>query len=200
MIAKIFGINRLKVGTDGPGVTTLVGMYKCPLNCEYCINNPITKYEEYSVEDLYDAVSIDDLYFNYTGGGICFGGHEAMLQQQFILEFIKYIRKMKHKWKIGIETCFNCKVNKEVVDALDYIIIDIKSMDNDIYKSYTERPNDTLISNLKEFVQYSKKIFIRVPIIPGYNDYSDVEKSIAQLIEIGYNKDQIKEFTYITEL
>ena len=107
---------------------------------------------------------------------------------------------MNHKWKIGIETCFNCKINKEVVDALDYIIIDIKSMNNDIYKSYTERPNDTLISNLKEFVQYSKKIFIRVPLIPGYNDYSDVEKSIAQLIEIGYNKDRIKEFTYITEL
>ena len=40
--AIITGINRIRINTDGDGVTTLVCFYGCPLNCKYCIN-PHTK-------------------------------------------------------------------------------------------------------------------------------------------------------------
>src|SRR5574344_1783418 len=34
----IFGISRLRIGTDVNGITTLVTFMECPLNCAYCIN------------------------------------------------------------------------------------------------------------------------------------------------------------------
>ena len=57
MIAKILSINRLRMGIDGPGITTLIGLYKCPLNCEYCINNPILNYAEFTIENKLGQLS-----------------------------------------------------------------------------------------------------------------------------------------------
>ena len=37
-MSDIMSISRLRMGTDGKGVTTLVGFYGCPLDCKYCIN------------------------------------------------------------------------------------------------------------------------------------------------------------------
>lgn len=37
--APVFGISRLRIGTDGKGITTLVTFMGCPLNCKYCLND-----------------------------------------------------------------------------------------------------------------------------------------------------------------
>ena len=36
--APLIGISRLRMGTDGHGVTTLVAFHGCPLRCKYCLN------------------------------------------------------------------------------------------------------------------------------------------------------------------
>ncbi len=36
--AKIIGISRHRLSTDGDGVTTLVAFHGCPLSCRYCLN------------------------------------------------------------------------------------------------------------------------------------------------------------------
>ena len=36
--AKIIGIARHRLSTDGDGVTTLVAFHGCPLSCRYCLN------------------------------------------------------------------------------------------------------------------------------------------------------------------
>ncbi len=201
MIGKIFGVSRARVGTDGPGITTLVAMYKCPLNCEYCINNPINQYYEYTVEDLYEEVKIDSLYFDYTGGGICFGGHEPLLQQAFLIEFIKYTKNLNLNWKFGIESSLNCKIKKELLELLDYIIVDIKTINSDIYKRYTEIDNKMVLSNLKDLSNNQKiDITIRIPLIPEYNDEKDIEQSKEYLLNLGYKEAQFDCFEYLTEL
>ena len=87
--APIFAISRLRMGTDGKGVTTLVTFMGCPLKCRYCLNPKCHKpiYEDSGKQlckgvmmltprELYDLVKIDNIYFQTTGGGICFGGGE----------------------------------------------------------------------------------------------------------------------------
>ena len=50
MIGKVLSINRIRINIDGPGVTTLVGMYKCPLNCEYCNENDFSQRLKYALD------------------------------------------------------------------------------------------------------------------------------------------------------
>ena len=200
MIAKIFGINRIRIGVDGPGITTLVGMYKCPLNCAYCINNPMLNYTEYTIEELYNEVKLDALYFEVTSGGICFGGHEPLLQQPFIKTFIQYVKTKGHKWKIGLETSLNCKLDNELIDMIDFMIVDIKTINPEIYQQYTEKNNQLLLENLKMIKNKITDITIRIPLIPEYNDKEDIEVSVNYLISIGYQIEQFDIFTYKTSL
>lgn len=195
MIGKIFGINRIRFH-DGPGITTLVGMYKCPLNCAYCINNPILNYAEYTIKELYETVKVDTLYFEATGGGICFGGHEPLLQQQFIKEFIIYIRDLGHTWKIGLETSLNYSVDTSLLELLDFIIVDIKSINSEIYREYTQMDNEIMLKNLRK-IRNIPDVLIRIPIIPEYNDENDVEISKDYLRNLGFEKFDV--FRYKTE-
>ena len=87
--------DRLRMATDGAGVTALVGAYGCPLQCKLCIN-PQTwhersdgkaSFERVTPVELYDRVKIDSLYYLATGGGITFGGGEPLLHTDFITAF-----------------------------------------------------------------------------------------------------------------
>ena len=76
--AKIIGIARHRLLTDGDGVTTLVAFHGCPLCCRYCLNPQSLgdggRFREYSPEQLYAETRIDELYFIATNGGVTFGG------------------------------------------------------------------------------------------------------------------------------
>lgn len=200
MEANIFGIEKLRFDIDGPGITTLVGMYNCPLNCEYCINNPITRYYKYTIEELFNEVKPHALYYEFSGGGICFGGHEPLLQQDFIKEFIKYCKTKSVNWKFGLETSLNVKLNLELMNLIDFIIVDIKDINPDIYRKYTEIDNRLVLENLEKIKEFSNiDIKIRLPLIPGYNTNKDIESSKEYLRKLGYKEEQFEVFQYVTE-
>lgn len=97
--APIFAIDRLRMGTDGHGVTTLVCFMGCPLNCAYCLNDrchgevfesdgvtPRRSIMMLTPQELYDRVKIDNIYCQAIGGGICFGGGEPTIYADFIAD------------------------------------------------------------------------------------------------------------------
>ena len=198
--AVLIGLSRHRIGVDGSGVTTLVAFHGCPLNCKYCLNpqalSPEGVWKRFTPEELYRAVSKDDLYFRATGGGITFGGGEPLLSYTEILHFRSICLKNGKKWKINIETSLNVpKVFVELMkDVIDHWIIDIKDLNPIIYKKYTGKDNDLVISNLQYLISNDAKITIRVPLIPGFNAESDVKKSIFSLQHMGIT--EIDRFTY----
>lgn len=180
-MAKVMSISRLRTGTDGKGLTTLVGFSGCPLKCRYCLNDECHDSKigkDYSVEELIKLVSIDSIYFGITGGGITFGGGEPLLNADFIEEFCK---KCDKRWKIRIETSLN--VDREAIETLvDYIdkwFVDIKDTNPGIYKEYTETDNSRMLDNLKFL--YDKVgpegLHLRIPLIPRYNTQEDIERT-----------------------
>lgn len=202
-IAKISQINRLRMNTDGDGITTLIAFYGCPLHCKYCINEKLynLKYYEISVESLYKRVLIDDLYFQYTNGGLCFGGHEPLLQAEFIHNFIDYIKSQDKLWKFTIETSLNCGLEllNNIINDIDYFIVDIKDMNTQIYKKYTDKYNRLVLKNLEWLISNKsiENIKVRVPYILDYNNKSDIEYSIKVLKEnYGLNDFNIDLFDY----
>ena len=197
--AKIFGISRHRLTTDGEGVTTLVAFNGCPLRCKYCLNKASWEPDKgrlYTPEQLFEEVKIDQLYFLATHGGITFGGGEPLLQVEFIKEFRELCGS---QWQIVAETSLN--VPFENVQALDPIldgyIVDIKDMNPEIYQTYTGKDNALVVSNLKWLLQSGNpdRIMVRVPHIPDFNTDEDVERSKKCLDTMGVTS--IDEFQYI---
>ena len=201
--AVLIGLSRHRIGVDGTGVTTLVAFHGCPLNCKYCVNpqalSPEGVWKRFSPEELFRAVSKDDLYFRATGGGVTFGGGEPLISYKEILLFSNICMSHDKKWRINIETSLN--VPKRLVEMMkgvvNHWIVDIKDMNPIIYKAYTGKDIGLVIDNLQYLTKNNSKITVRVPHITGFNTASDVEKSISSLQEMGIT--DIERFTYIVK-
>ena len=200
--AKIIGISRHRLATDGDGVTTLVAFQGCPLRCRYCLNPQSLDYDrpfrEVTPSELYAETRIDELYFLATGGGVTFGGGEPGLQPAFITEFR---RLCGPQWKIVLETSLNIPAEnlKALLGVADGLIIDIKDCDQDVYEAYTGRTNSRVLENLKFIAGKGRQAdcLVRLPLIPHYNSDDDRAASRAFLESLGYGRFDL--FTYKTD-
>jgi len=190
--AEILMIDRLRMGTDGEGITTLVGFYGCPLQCKYCLNSHCHIYNpqaEITTEDLYNRVKIDQLYFKATGGGITFGGGEPLLNAHFIKEVMELGAK---DWHTTLETSLNVPIEEwnYLIDYVDDYIVDVKDMNPSIYESYTGSDNAYVVRNLQELQRkgFSNRVLIRLPLIQGFNDEGDILRSCQKLKDMGFSK------------
>ncbi|MBO5237597.1 MAG: radical SAM protein [Lachnospiraceae bacterium] len=196
---KIQTINRHRMTVDGEGVTTLIGLYGCPLQCKYCINQRVLKeapYKEYTKEELLNVVMQDYCYFVATQGGITFGGGESLLHADAIRDFIGILPEHVN---VNVETSLwvEQKSLEELLHLVHQFIIDIKTMNPLIYEAYTKQSNEKVIQNLNYIVkeQMQWKCKIRVPRIPEYNDESDIVNSVSILKNMGFKT--IDVFDYI---
>ena len=197
----VMSISRHRMGTDSKGISTLVTLHGCPLQCAYCINDYChdsdTDIHYMLGEELRKALEKDDIYFRMTRGGVTFGGGEPLLYAEEIEDFITW--DMPEDWKVTIETSLNTDWNyvKLLVRVVDYWIIDIKDMNPIIYERYTSATNERVISNLKKLsaIVGKEKIKIRIPHIPKYNTDADVERSKLLAEEFA---GEIEIFTYKT--
>lgn len=203
----IFGISRHRMGIDGKGVTTLVAFMGCPLHCKYCINVQChdSLYEEdhslrkgvqmLSPLELYYIVKKDNIYFQATGGGVCFGGGEPTMNADFIIEFANLIPK---GWKLTLETSLKCsyKTIESLAPYVDEWIVDIKDLNKLIYEKYTGVSSEIMqrLYYIKEIVSVDK-IIVKVPNIPHFNTNEDVKQNIEILRRIGFI--HINEITYV---
>ena len=191
-IFPLLSIARHRMGTDGAGITTLVAGAGCPLRCAWCINKKLlqeTAPQNVAASELLERVMVDDLYFRATGGGVTFGGGEALLHADFIREFRGICPS---EWKINVETSLFVPRNylAAVSDAVDLFVVDCKDMNPDIYKKYTGEEGSVMTENLQYLLQRvgSERVIVRVPLIPEYNTEEDQKKSAQMLTEMGVEK------------
>lgn len=196
---NVLAVNRHRLATDGNGVTTLVALAGCPLQCEYCINNDILhgkKPVACTPAKLLEKAMIDYCYFTATGGGITFGGGEPLLHCEALAEFIDI---KPADVAVIIETSLNHDADmiEQVLEGADELIIDVKSMNPEIYRKYTGLDNTNTLRWLRFIVdhQLQDKCTIRIPNIPNYINAEEVEASVKVVRDMGFNK--INVFDYI---
>lgn len=197
---SILGISRLRMGTDGHGITTLVAFYGCPLNCRYCLNPECHHYGERKKcmlpEDVMDELRKDELYYIATKGGVTFGGGEPLHHSQYIKDVLELGAK---EWNVTVETSLNVPMHhvKLLMQYINEYIVDIKDMNPKIYQDYTGQNNWLVKENLQWLVErgMADRIICRIPLIPNFNSESDQEKSKEELSSMGIKRFDM--FTYV---
>ncbi len=188
----LLNLSRLRMGIDGEGVTTLVAGAGCPLHCRWCINKRILREpprELVTAAELLERVRIDDLYFQATGGGVTFGGGEALLHADFIRRFRELCPR---EWRITAETSLAVPMEylHSAISAVDLFLVDCKDMDPEIYRRYTGVDLLLMRENLKELLRTvgPEKVIVRVPRIPHFNTTEDQHRSALLLRELGVTR------------
>ncbi len=192
MKGLIFNIKRYAIH-DGPGIRVTFFMKGCPLGCWWChnpegINGDVQEVERvdrigdkefvvketvgkyYAAEDLLEIVRKDLIFIEESGGGVTFSGGEPLVQATFLSEALKVFRKE------GIHTIVDTSGygKQSIIDAIlpltDIFLFDIKHLDPLKHKKYTGVSNELIMDNYNHILERGKKVIIRIPIIPGFND------------------------------
>lgn len=193
----LLALSRHRMELDGEGVTTLVAGSGCPLSCAYCINKTLLCQVPTLVTpaELYDRVKVDDLYFRATGGGLTFGGGEALLH----LDFCEALRPLCPGWRFTAETSLHVPPARaeRAADLFDALIVDVKTWDPICYRSYTGADPGPVYENLTVLARRMgpDRIRVRVPRIPGFNDAADQARTAAALRDVGLTR--IELFDYV---
>lgn len=176
MKGRIFKISKLRNNVDGKGITSLIGLWGCPLHCRYCQNH-ICHDEEYRVEtsadEVANVVSRDRIYYQATDGGVVFGGGEPLLQPGFVREVSKLLKRDRISTRIETSLYAPWDDINILIDCIDEWIVDIKTLDLGLYISYTEAALGQLcLENLEKLISVigREKVHVRIPVIPDYKD------------------------------
>ena len=148
---------------DGPGIRFVLFLQGCPLRCKFC-HNPDTwnltggKIKE-SAKETFEKIKKYKGYFGKKGGVTVTGG-EPLLQAEFILELFKLCKEE------GIHTAidtsgyiFNDKV-KEVLEYTDLVLLDIKAIDEKVYKELTR----VELKNTLYIFLSSQRFLLQIPL------------------------------------
>ena len=191
--------SRHRMGIDGKGVTTLVAGAGCPLRCRWCINQRLLARDRstpVTAQELFARVRIDDLYFRATGGGVTFGGGEALLHAPF---FASFRAACGGAWHLCAET--SLAVPRESValaaESIDEFIVDCKETDPEIYRAYTGGDEARMEENLRFLLDTAgpERVVVRVPLIPEYNTPQQRQKSVERLRAMGVTRLDV--FSYV---
>jgi pyruvate formate lyase activating enzyme len=190
---------------DGPGIRVTFFMKGCPLNCMWCHNpegiSPLAETvirtdkvgerefrnsedagKYYSVEDVLEILEKERVFINHSKGGVTFSGGEPMLQFDFLLEVLKRCKENGFHTAIDTSGYASADYYKSVIPFTDLFLFDIKHLDDSKHIGYTGVSNIGILHNLRLLLGSNKEIWVRIPIIPGYNDDTDNLEKMKQFL------------------
>ena len=146
----------------------------CPENARRIVGT------KYSSDELVEKIKKDTAYYTQYGGGVTFSGGEPLLQHEFLFEVAAKLEGV-HK-TIETSAYVDEDVFKKAISLFDYIIMDIKIMDDKMHQKYTGVSNSKILNNAKILMQSNKPFRIRIPLIPGVSDTEENIESVAKYI------------------
>lgn len=176
LIARVHSIDTLGA-VDGPGIRFIIFMQGCSLQCKYCQNRDTWDSNigtTYTIDNLVSYILRYKNYFISSGGGVTISGGEPLLQQEFLIELFKELKK--HQISTAIDTSGNFKLTdkiKELIDLTDLFLLDIKCINDTICKDLTGVSNKLELEFARYLSNINKDIWIRQVLVPGYTDNED---------------------------
>lgn len=182
---------------DGPGWRSVVYFKGCNFSCRWCgapesipFGKSILTYEDGSVETVGRAVTVEEVveeirpYKRFSRRDLPYGvtltGGEATCQWPFYLELLIALKKAG--FHTAVETNASSPRLVESLPYLDLVICDLKHMDPEQHRAWVGADNRRVLENIKAIYETQKPLWIRIPIVPGYNDTTEHLQAVARFL------------------
>lgn len=137
-----------------------------------------------SVDEVLQEVRADEIFYNRSGGGMTLSGGEPLLQADFALRLLRQAHDEGLDTAIETTGCVPWEKAEAVFGELDFIHMDIKSLNTSKHKAFTGRGNELILDNFTKLCAHfpRKPLLVRTPIIPGFNDTVEDIQAIADFV------------------
>lgn len=159
---------------------------KCVL-CGACINACPLKAREVTgktvtADSVMKEILKDRIFYDESGGGVTFSGGEPLMQPDFLYELLERCRDEYIHTALDTSGFASWDVLDKVSSLVDLFLYDIKLMDNEKHRKYTGVPSDIILQNIRKLSERQRRIFARIPIIPGINDDDENIRSTGEFL------------------
>jgi pyruvate formate lyase activating enzyme len=138
--------------------------------------------QEMTVDELLKELKKDAVVHKHSHGGVTISGGEPLLHPKFTLGLLRTLKK--ESISVGVDTCGHVPwANIEaVLPCVDFFLWDIKHMNSEEHKKFTGVSNNLILSNVLSVAKSNIPLYIRVPIIPGYNDSEENIRATCEFV------------------
>lgn len=152
----------------------LIDTGKCQL-CGRCVDVCLSGAREIigrqmSVRDVINEIEKDIIFYDQSDGGVTFSGGEPLMQPEFLFALLNQCKRRRIHTAVDTSCYAEPETLEKIGGKTDLFLCDIKHMDNDAHEQLTGVENFLILNNIKLLSDTGKKIIIRIPVIPGYND------------------------------
>ncbi len=125
--------------------------------------------QEMSVGQVVSDVLRDRPFFDQSGGGVTLSGGEPLAQAAFVRRLLQALRRAGIHTALDTAGYVPTHVIIDVAPWVDLFLYDLKCVDNVEHSQQTGVSCDLILENLKTLGSIHDNIWIRVPLIPGFN-------------------------------
>ena len=135
----------------------------CPLGLVRVCGTDVTP------DELITKIDKNIAILNASGGGVTFSGGEPLCHSEFVRECLSLLRGKTHR---AIQTCgySDAETLLSVLAECDFVLYDLKLIDNVLHKRYTGVSNEKILENYRLLSSSGIPFITRIPLIPTVND------------------------------
>lgn len=186
--AEVCPENGITVGESGPAIdfTACGACGQCATACYAKAITPVST--EMTVDEIMEKVLQDRDFYENSGGGVTISGGELLLHYEVAAALTDACAR--EGIKVCLDTCGHGDPEKlkalALKDNVEYILYDIKHMDDAEHEKLTGVGNRLILDNLRMLAADPKthdKIWIRMPLIRDVNDGDETIAATARLMK-----------------
>ena len=135
-----------------------------------------------SVAEVLAEVRKDRVFYDESAGGATFSGGEPLLQLPFLQALLEACRAEGIHTAVDTSGYAPREALLAVAPLVDLFLYDLKSMDHQRHEQWTGASNAPILDNLIALGGVHANIWIRVPLVPGFNDAPGQMEAIARFV------------------
>ena len=127
-------------------------------------------------------VLADRNFYKNSGGGLTLSGGEPLVQQEFVLHFLRKLKDEGIHTAIDTCGCVSADSLRQCAEYADLFLLDIKAFSPELHKKLTGMDNRKVRESLDILTLSGSRIYIRIPLVAGVNDAKEEIISISDLL------------------
>lgn len=133
-----------------------------------------------SFQDVVDEVMKDEAFYRNSDGGVTLSGGEPILQADFAARLLSQFKERGLHTAVDTSGHVSASQFEKILPYTDLILFDVKHLDSDDHLRATGVHNGLILTNL-ERISGKVEIWLRVPLITGFNDSEEYIHRVAAL-------------------
>lgn len=136
----------------------------------------------WTATEIFQAIERDRLFYDESGGGVTFSGGEPLLQWRFLLDCLAVARARGLRTAVDTSGYASRRIILRVAALTDLFLYDLKVLDPERHLRFTGVPLAPILRNLRALDEAGAQIWLRMPLVPGYNDDRANLEAVASFV------------------